>query len=69
MPLVPKFGDPGGPCVRHCDHFQCQTLIQIAGTPCAKCGHRIGYGREYLEIEGGALIHAQCPIGSLAQTG
>ncbi len=61
MPIVPQFGAAGGPCAYACGHLQCQTLIQIAGSPCAKCGRRIGYGREYVLLEGGALQHVECP--------
>jgi hypothetical protein len=62
MPIIPKFDKPGGPCSRPCGHNQCAVLIQIAGTPCAKCGRKIGYGREYVQIEGGALQHVECPV-------
>lgn len=52
-----------GPCVKPCDHRDCEHTRQQAAAPCVHCGKPIGYGAPmYLLPDDKGLSHADCEM-------
>lgn len=60
-PQLPRFATPGGTCVIPCNHTYCKLVLMMAAAPCARCGQKVGLGREFGEGVDGRLFHVECP--------
>lgn len=59
---LPKPGTKYGPCAMACQHIDCSSARQIAGSTCRFCNELIGYERRfYVDLNFvGQYVHAIC---------
>lgn len=63
--ILPEVGTRYGPCLKGCEHRDCNETRRIAESPCAICGKPIGYDTRFYSV-GVKFIyeHASCAEGA-----